>query len=87
LRTAAVGHMVNSIMGEKQQPKRPANVPSASKLRAMRKKKGWSIEYCAEKIGVAERTWHMWELPKQNRWPSPSHAILIELLFSGKLGV
>jgi len=75
---------MHSTMAKKK-PIRPNTVPTAKALREMREERGWTIDYCAEKIGVARRTWHLWELPKQNRWPSPSHAILIQLLFADKL--
>jgi transcriptional regulator with XRE-family HTH domain len=69
----------------KRKPSRPRTVPSPKKLRDMREQKGWTVEFCAGKVGVSARTWRYWELPKQNRWPSPSHMILIRLLFSGQL--
>lgn len=60
-------------------------VYTPKKIRELRELNGWTVAYCAEQVGVAERTWRYWELPKQNRFPSPSHVILLDLLFSKKL--
>jgi transcriptional regulator with XRE-family HTH domain len=56
-----------------------------SRLKRIRAERGLTVEQAAALIGVARSTWYGWETPSQLRWPSPSHAILIELLEQGKL--
>lgn len=64
--------------------KRQAN-PWPARLKKLRADLGLTIEQAAEKVGVRPWTWYGWETPSQDRKPSKSHAILIDLLESGKL--
>lgn len=61
------------------------HIPSPEEIKAIRVKRGLTIEEAAEKVGVRPSTWYGWETPSQNRRPSPSHAILIGLLARKKL--
>jgi transcriptional regulator with XRE-family HTH domain len=74
--------MIPSTMAK---PNRPKNVPSPRALRALREKLGLTIAQAAKRIGVGARAWASWEQPSQDRWPAPSHLILIRLLSEGKL--
>lgn len=68
-----------------KQRKRPAGVPRPAEIRGIREALGLTVEQAAARIGVKPRTWLYWELPKQQRWPSASHLILIRLLQDGTL--
>jgi DNA-binding transcriptional regulator YiaG len=58
-------------------------IPSPAEIKAARG--ALSIAQAAARVGVKPSTWYGWETPSQHRRPSPSHAILIRLLRSGKL--
>lgn len=80
---------MNAVARKKPKHERPKSPTpdelTPEKIRAIRKARGLSIEEAAEKIGVHPRTLLKWELPRQNRKPSPSHVILLRLLQAGTL--
>jgi transcriptional regulator with XRE-family HTH domain len=57
----------------------------SERLRRLRARRGLTVEQAAEAVGVKPRTWQSWEQPSQDRRPSASHLILIDLLERGKL--
>jgi len=55
------------------------------RLKGIRAERRLTIAQAAALVGVARSTWYGWETPSQDRRPSSSHAILIDLLEQGKL--
>jgi DNA-binding transcriptional regulator YiaG len=82
-----------AVAQKKRRPKSDAPRPKPAAegrwtpdtIRAMRVRLGLSIEQAAAKVGVTTRAFHAWELASQDRTPSPSHRILLDLLSAGKL--
>lgn len=62
-------------------PRKPALTPA--RIRAIRKGLGLTVAQAAAKVGVTPRGWKSWEIPSQQRHPSPSHVILIRLMEAG----
>ncbi len=56
-----------------------------ARVRELRERLGLSRLEAAEKVGVTARTWLSWELPSQDRAPSPRCELLLSLLEKGKI--